>query len=106
MRRDFYKKMGLTYYHLSPLADIEISNKPAQNVVGIDDDHVYTFADSKKKPLEGSSDMKTNFKRTHDVCTNFAVGVSYFLIYSLNLVSIFHELFHLKVALSNFQNYY
>ena len=69
--------MGLMYYHLSPMKDMEISGKPQKNVVGYDSDYVYTFADSKKKPLEGNAEMKNNVALPGgDVCVGFAVNVS------------------------------
>ncbi|XP_001604024.1 apolipophorins [Nasonia vitripennis] len=73
--REVYNKMGLTYYHVSPLKDLEINGKSQKNVVGYDKDYVYTFADSKKKPLEGSSDLKSNLATVNgDVCAGFAVN--------------------------------
>ncbi|XP_058796215.1 apolipophorins [Phymastichus coffea] len=73
--RDITSKMGLTYYHVSPLADLEVSGKPAKTVVGYDADQVYTFADNKEKPLKGSSEMKSNLHLGHgDVCAKFAVS--------------------------------
>lgn len=75
--RDVYNKMGLTYYHVSPLKDLEINGKPQKNIVGYDKENVYTFADSKKKPLEGSSELKSNLVVANgDVCAGFAANVS------------------------------
>lgn len=76
-----YRDIGLTYHHVSFLNDILVSGKPQKNVVGYDAESAYTFADSKKKPLEGSSDIKNNLVLTsNDVCAGFAVSVSYWLI--------------------------
>ncbi|XP_023246016.1 apolipophorins [Copidosoma floridanum] len=73
--REIYKQLGMTYYHLSPLKDIEIAGKPQKSVVGFDKDYVYTFSDSKKKPLEGSTEMKSSLTLPgKDVCAGFAVS--------------------------------
>ena len=56
--------------------NIEISGKPQKNIVGFDYENVYTFAESKKKPLEGNTEMKNNLALTDDdVCAGFAVKV-------------------------------
>lgn len=74
-----YKQLGLNYYHISPLTDLEISGKPQKNVVGYDKNSVYTLADNKKKPLEGSTELKSNLALTKgDVCADFAAKVTYF----------------------------
>lgn len=68
--------MGLTYYHISPLKDLEISGKPHKGVVGFDNEAVYQLTDTKKKPLEGSTELKSNLALTgHDVCATFAAKV-------------------------------
>ena len=67
----------MTYYQVSPLGEMEVSGKPQKTIVGYDKDYVYTFADSKKKPLEGSAEMKSNLAlKEIDVCAGFAVNVS------------------------------
>ncbi|XP_076762006.1 retinoid- and fatty-acid binding glycoprotein apolipophorin [Xylocopa sonorina] len=69
-----YRDLGLTYYHISYPGPLYVSGKPQTNIVGYDADSAYTFADSKKKPLSGSSDMKSNLSPTvNDVCADFAV---------------------------------
>ncbi|XP_014235825.1 apolipophorins [Trichogramma pretiosum] len=70
---DLYNRMGLTYYHVSPLTEIEVAGKPAKNVVGKDKNYVYTFADSKKKPLEGDPELEIELDE-EDVCANFAIN--------------------------------
>ncbi|KAJ8687230.1 hypothetical protein QAD02_023024 [Eretmocerus hayati] len=75
MARNTYNKLGLTYFHVSPLADLEIAGKPQKTAVGYDKNFVYTFADSKKKPLEGNADFKKDLVLTKkDVCAGFAVN--------------------------------
>ncbi|XP_011501184.1 PREDICTED: apolipophorins-like, partial [Ceratosolen solmsi marchali] len=73
--RDVYNQLGLTYYHVSPLKDLEVSGKPQKNVIGFDKEYAYTFADSKKKPLEGNAELKSNLALAGaDVCAVFAVN--------------------------------
>jgi hypothetical protein len=80
-----YKQLGLTYYHVSPLKDLEVSGKPQKNVIGFDKDYAYTFTDSKKKPLEGSTELKNNLALARgDVCAGFAVNVSPYLPLTLS----------------------
>lgn len=68
--------MGLTYHHIFLTGSIEISGKVQKNVVGFDYDNAYILTDSKKKPLEGSSELKNNLILSeNDVCANFAVNV-------------------------------
>nr|XP_034187967.1 apolipophorins [Osmia lignaria] len=70
-----YRDLGLTYHHISYPNELLVSGKPQKNIVGYDQDNAYTFADSKKKPLSGSSDMKNNLvATTNDVCADFAVS--------------------------------
>ncbi|XP_017879492.1 apolipophorins [Ceratina calcarata] len=69
-----YRDLGLTYYHISFPKELTVSGKAQQNIVGYDQDTVYTFADSKKKPLVGNSDMKSNLSpAVKDVCADFAI---------------------------------
>lgn len=69
-----YRDLGLTYYHVSYPKELLVSGKPQKNIVAYDQDNVYTFADSKKKPLTGSTDMKSNLvPAIKDVCADFAV---------------------------------
>nr|XP_033202794.1 apolipophorins [Bombus vancouverensis nearcticus] len=70
-----YRDLGLTYYHVSYPEELLVSGKPLKNIVGYDQDSVYTFADSKKKPLTGNTDMKSNLSPAiNDVCADFAVS--------------------------------
>ncbi|KAK1130809.1 hypothetical protein K0M31_018919 [Melipona bicolor] len=70
-----YRDLGLTYYHVSYPEELLVSGKAQKNIVGYDQDSVYTFADSKKKPLTGSTDMKSNLSPAiKDVCADFAVS--------------------------------
>ncbi|KAI4494899.1 hypothetical protein M0804_001100 [Polistes exclamans] len=70
-----YRDLGLEYYHVSFLDDILISGKPQKNIVGYDYDSAYTFSDSKKRPMEGSNDLRNNLVlSTSDVCADFAVS--------------------------------
>ncbi|XP_054010516.1 apolipophorins isoform X2 [Hylaeus anthracinus] len=69
-----YRDLGLTYFYMYFPKELLVSGKPQKNVVGYDADSVYTFADSKKKPLSGSSDMKENLATVADVCVDFAVS--------------------------------
>ncbi|XP_076625563.1 retinoid- and fatty-acid binding glycoprotein apolipophorin isoform X1 [Colletes latitarsis] len=74
MGQKIYQDLGLTYYHVSFPKELLVSGKPQKNIVGYDQDSVFTFADSKKKPLSGNSDMKNNLvASTTDVCADFAV---------------------------------
>lgn len=69
--------MGLTYYHVYYTNDIQASGKAQKNIVGYDSDSVYVFADNKKKPLSGNTDLRNNIVLpTVDVCADFAVAVS------------------------------
>lgn len=82
-----YRTLGLTYNHISFLGDVMVSGKPQKNVVGYNSDSAYTFADSKKKPLEGSSEMKSNLEiSSKDVCAGFAVAVSVFFFFAFLLI--------------------
>lgn len=77
MGQKVYRDLGLTYYHISHLNEILVSGKPQKNVIGFDAHSAYTFADSKKKPLEGNAEMKNNLVLpSNDVCASFAVHVS------------------------------
>ncbi|XP_076681659.1 retinoid- and fatty-acid binding glycoprotein apolipophorin isoform X2 [Andrena cerasifolii] len=70
-----YRDLGLTYHHVSFPKDLLVSGKLQKNIVGYDHDSVYTFADSKKKPLSGNADMKNHLVvPTSDVCADFAVS--------------------------------
>ncbi|XP_015429625.1 PREDICTED: apolipophorins [Dufourea novaeangliae] len=70
-----YRDLGLTYYHVSHPNQLLVSGTPQKNIVGYDQDSAYTFADSKKKPLTGSTDIKSNLApATTDVCADFAVS--------------------------------
>ncbi|XP_043491499.1 apolipophorins [Polistes fuscatus] len=70
-----YRDLGLKYYHVSFLNDILISGKPQKNIVGYDYNSAYTFSDSKKRPMEGSNDLRNNLDlSTSDVCADFAVS--------------------------------
>lgn len=69
-----YRDMGLTYYHMYNTGEIQASGKAQKNIVGYDSNSVYVFADNKKKPLNGNTDLKNSMVlRTDDVCANFAV---------------------------------
>lgn len=77
MAQKIYRDLGLTYYHVSFPGDLLVSGKTQKNVVGYDQDSAYTFADSKKKPLSGNADMKSNLTPAiTDVCADFALNVS------------------------------
>jgi hypothetical protein len=70
-----YRDLGLTYYHMFNTGDVTVSGKEQKNIVGYDYEHAYTFADSKKKPLEGSAATRTNMALSNnDVCASFAVS--------------------------------
>lgn len=71
-----YRDLGLTYYHISYPDELIVSGKPQKNIVGYDENSVYTFADSdSKKPLVGRPDLKNNLVvPTADVCADFAVS--------------------------------
>ncbi|XP_046751140.1 apolipophorins [Diprion similis] len=68
-----YNEMGLTYHEIADMDDILISGKADKSVVGFDSDSVFTFADSKKRPIEGSTELKNNMVlASRDVCAQFA----------------------------------
>lgn len=72
-----YTDLGLTYHQIAGLDDILISGKAVKNVVGFDSDSVFTLADAKKNPVEGSTDLKKKMVVTSgDVCASFAANVS------------------------------
>lgn len=72
-----YRNLGLTLYHIYQPGDIQISGKTQKNIVGYDHDSVYVLGDSKKKPLTGNTELKSNMVLpTVDVCADFAVAVS------------------------------
>ncbi|XP_008560242.1 apolipophorins [Microplitis demolitor] len=73
MGEKIYRDLGATYYHVGYLNDILVSGKPQKNVVGFDAESGYTFADNKKKPLEGSIDKNNLVLTNKDVCAGFAV---------------------------------
>ncbi|XP_023288424.1 apolipophorins, partial [Orussus abietinus] len=75
MGHKVYQDLGLTYYQISPLDDLQVSGKPQKNIVGYDYDAAYTFADAKKKPIEGSTEIRNNLVQlSNDVCSGFAVN--------------------------------
>lgn len=76
MGQKIYRDLGLTYYLVYYTNDIQVSGKTQKNIVGYDSDSVYVFADSKKKPLSGSTDFKNMVLPTVDVCADFAIAVS------------------------------
>lgn len=77
MGQKIYRDLGLTYYLVYHTNDIQVSGKVQKNIVGYDSDSVYVFADSKKKPLSGNTDLRNNMVLpTVDVCADFAVAVS------------------------------
>lgn len=114
-----YSDLGLTYHQIARLDNILISGKVAKNVVGYDADSVFTFADSKKKPVEGSSKLKNDMTlATSDVCAEFAANVSAFLIFKffslkkntvlMNLFNqffFFHSIFQSGGAAFNANNF-
>ncbi|XP_012266095.2 apolipophorins [Athalia rosae] len=70
-----YNNLGATYHQIANLDEILLSGKPVKNVVGYDGDSIYTFADSKKNPMEGNSQLRKTMSLTNeDVCANFAVN--------------------------------
>lgn len=72
-----YRNLGLTYHLVYQPDDIQVSGKTQKNIVGYDRDSVYVLADSKKKPLSGSSELRhTMTIPTPDVCADFAINVS------------------------------
>lgn len=81
MGEKIYRDSGLTYYHVGFLNDILVSGKPQKNVVGFDAQSGFTFADSKKKPLDGSIEKSNLVVTNNDVCAGFAVSVSNYLFY-------------------------
>lgn len=80
MGQKVYRELGLTYHHIGYLGDILVDGKPQKSVVGYDAKSAYAFADSKKKPLEGSLQREGLSLSTNDVCASFATSVSYFFI--------------------------
>lgn len=69
------------------MKDLDVSAKAQKTVVGYDKDYVYTFSDSKKTPLEGSTELKSNLGAAgSDVCANFAVNVSTFHFGSRSII--------------------
>ncbi|XP_029170500.1 apolipophorins [Nylanderia fulva] len=82
-----YRDLGLTYYQVYYPGEIQVSGKPQKNIVGYDSDNVYVFADSKKKPLSGNSELRNNLIfPTIDVCADFAVASGGAAFISNNLV--------------------
>ncbi|KAG5308105.1 APLP protein, partial [Acromyrmex insinuator] len=70
-----YQDLGLGYYQVYYTNDIQISGKVQKNIVGFDSDSVYVFADSKKKPLSGNTELKSNMALSSiDVCADFAIA--------------------------------
>ncbi|XP_018353837.1 PREDICTED: apolipophorins [Trachymyrmex septentrionalis] len=70
-----YRDLGLGYYQVYYTNDIQVSGKVQKNIVGFDSDSVYVFADSKKKPLSGNTDLKSNMVLSSvDVCADFAIA--------------------------------
>jgi hypothetical protein len=82
-----YRDLGLNYYQVHHTNDIQISGKVQKNIVGYDSDSVYVFADNKKKPLTGNTELKKNMVLpTVDVCADFAVTSGGAVFSSNNLV--------------------
>ena len=72
-----YRDQGISLHIISPLSDLALDNeKPANEIVGFDSEHVYTIGDAKKKPLEGSSELREHLKNESDACIKVALGVS------------------------------
>jgi len=56
--------------------EILVSDKPQKNIVGYDSHSAYTFADHKKKPMSGNTEIRNNMMLpTVDVCADFAISV-------------------------------
>lgn len=71
-----YRDLGLTYYVVYQPGDIQASGKVQKNIVGYDSDSVYVLADSKKKPLNGNAELRSNLVLPNsDVCAEFAIAV-------------------------------
>lgn len=70
-----YRDLGLTYYHMFNTGEVQVDGKDQKNVVGYDRSGSYTYADAKKKPLDGSGSSKGLAVSNNDVCANFAVNV-------------------------------
>lgn len=82
-----YRDLGLTYYHMYYPGDVQVSGKPQKNIVGYDSHSAYVFADSKKKPLNGNTELKNNLVLPAvDVCADFAVASGGAAFISNNLV--------------------
>lgn len=82
-----YRDLGLTYYHVYYPGEVQASGKPQKNIVGYDSDSAYVFADSKKKPLSGNSELRNNLVLPAvDVCADFAVASGGAAFISNNLV--------------------
>ncbi|XP_019888404.1 apolipophorins [Ooceraea biroi] len=74
LARMVYEQLGLTYYHVYYPGEIQVSDKPQKNIVGYDSHSAYTFADNKKKPLGGNTELRNNMVLpTSDVCADFAL---------------------------------
>ena len=70
-----YRDQGISLHIISPLNDLALDNdKSANEIVGFDSDHVYTIGDAKKKPLEGSSELREHLKNESDSCIKVALG--------------------------------
>ncbi|XP_072754262.1 apolipophorins [Anoplolepis gracilipes] len=70
-----YRDLGLTYYQIYHSGDVQVSGKLQKNIVGYDSHGAYVFADSKKKPLSGNTELKNNMVLPAvDVCADFAVA--------------------------------
>ncbi|KAL6440757.1 hypothetical protein ACFW04_003301 [Cataglyphis niger] len=81
-----YRDLGLTYYHVYNPSEVQASGKQQKNIVGYDSHSAYVFADSKKKPLSGNSDLRNNLVLPVDVCADFAVASGGAAFISNNLV--------------------
>jgi len=70
-----YRDQGISLHVISPLTDLALDNeKPANEIVGFDSEYVYTIGDAKKKPLEGSTELRDHLKNESDTCIKVALG--------------------------------
>lgn len=66
---------GISVHMITPLSDLSLDNdKPSDEIVGFDSEHVYTLEDAKKKPLEGSTELRSHLKHDFDNCIKYALG--------------------------------
>ncbi|XP_044727273.1 apolipophorins isoform X2 [Chrysoperla carnea] len=68
-----YRWNGATFNLITPLDDLEVEDsKQAKSVIGFNRNGAFTYADAKKKTVEGNAKLKDELEYPADSCIDFA----------------------------------